>query len=133
MIILYLPGGIIALPIIICVDSEPVWRTAWGLFAVAQWFFIGRYFDVRRGLCASRGLSRPLPSWFNQISFVTTMLVGAFIAGMGIAAELGGHRSFWAIAQDAGFLFWGLLFVVAALRRRSQLSAREPTSLLRLS
>jgi hypothetical protein len=38
------------LPLTYWIESEFVLRSAWGLAAVGQWFLIGRYFDIRRGL-----------------------------------------------------------------------------------
>jgi hypothetical protein len=32
------------------IESEFLLRSAWGLAAIGQWFLIGRYFDVRRGV-----------------------------------------------------------------------------------
>jgi hypothetical protein len=39
-------------PLTYWIQSEIVLRTAWGLASVGQWYLIGRYFDIRRGLLA---------------------------------------------------------------------------------
>ena len=120
------------LPLTYWVDSEMVLRTAWGLGAVAQWFLIGRYFDTRRGLLSTGEPSRRV--LLKKILVGITMVAGGLAFGVGLFRAAAGHHSFWAVAIDASFVFWGLVLVVVALRWRSSSSwAEEHLSSLRLS
>jgi len=120
------------LPLTYWVDSEMVLRTAWGLGAVAQWFLIGSYFDTRRGLLSTGEPSRRV--LLKKILVGITMVAGGLAFGVGLFRAAAGHHSFWAVAMDASFVFWGLVLVVVALRWRSSSSwAEEHLSSLRLS
>jgi len=107
-------------PLTYWVDSEIVLRTAWGLGAVGQWFLIGRYWDTHRGL---------VPAWspgshvlLYRTLFGAMMAVGSVAAGLGVFGEASGHHSPWGIVSDASFVFWGIIFVMLALRWRSSSS-----------
>jgi hypothetical protein len=100
----YLPAIVALLPLLpltYWIDSEIVLRTAWGLSASGQWFLIGRYWNTRRGL---------LPA------------VGSVAAGLDIFGEASGHHNPWGVSRDASFVFWGIIFVILALRWRSSSS-----------
>jgi len=120
------------LPLTYWVDSEIVLRTVWGVGAVGQWFLIGRYLDARRGL---------VPRWtpschvlLNKALFGVTVAMGSLVAGGGVFGEASGHHSFWGVARDACFVFWGIVLVFLAFRWRSSLSwAREHVNSLGLS
>jgi hypothetical protein len=114
------------------VDSEIALRTAWGVAAVGQWFLVGRFFDIRRRLLAAGKPSRRV--WLNKVLFVIAMAAGGLVAGVGLFGAAQGHDSLWGAAMDASFVFWGLVFVVVALRWRSSSSwAQEHFSSFRLS
>lgn len=120
------------LPLTYWIDSEMVLRTAWGLGAVGQWYLIGRYFDTRRGLLLAGEPSRRV--LLNKVLFGIAMIAGSLVGGVGLFRAAAGHHSFWGVAVDAGFVFWGMVLVLAALRWRSSSSwAREHLNSLRLS
>ncbi|HEX7680628.1 MAG TPA: hypothetical protein VF713_21015, partial [Thermoanaerobaculia bacterium] len=120
------------LPLTYWVDSEIVLRTAWGVGAIGQWFLIGRYFDIRRGLLTAGEPSRRV--LLNKVLFGITMVAGGVAFGTGLVRAAAGHHSFWSVATDASFVFWGLVLVIAALRWRSSSSwAREHFNSLHLS
>jgi hypothetical protein len=105
------------LPLTCWIDSEIVLRTAWGLGAVGQWFLIGRCSDIHRG---------HLPVWspgthllLCKTMFGVMVAAGSVAAGLGIFGEASGHQSPWGVARDASFVFWGIIFVILALRWRS--------------
>ncbi len=95
-------------------------RTAWGLSAVGQWFLIGRYLDARRGLVPPWGPNRHV--WLNKALFGVTTAAGSVIAGAGLFGEASGHHSFWGVAIDTSFVFWGIVLVFLAFRWRSSWS-----------
>jgi hypothetical protein len=75
------------LPLTYWIESEIVLRSAWGLAAVGLWFFIGRYFDIRRGLLPT---DEPrLPVWLKKIFFSMIMVAGAFALAMGLYSIAG--------------------------------------------
>lgn len=135
LLTLNLPALIALLPLspfAFWVDSEIVLRTAWGLAAVGQWFLIGRYFNVRRGLLFAGEPSRRV--WVNKVLFGIAMVAGGLIFGTGLVRAAAGHHSLWAVAMDASFVFWGLVLVIATLRWRASSSwVRENSNSLRLS
>jgi hypothetical protein len=47
-----------------------------------------------------------------------TMVTGGAVAGFGIFTAVEGPQSAWGLLMDASFVFWGLVFVIAALRWR---------------
>jgi len=119
-------------PLAYWVDSEMVLRTAWGVAAVGQWFLIGRYFDTRRGLLSAGEPSRRV--LLNKLLFGITMVAGGLALGTGLVRAAAGHHSFWAVAMDASFVFWGLVLGIAGLRWRASSSwAREHSNSLHLS
>ncbi len=119
-------------PLTYWIDSEIALRTAWGLGAVGQWFLIGRYLDARRGLVPRWTPSRHV--WLNKAIFGVTTGVGSLLVGVGVFGEASGHHSFWGVATDACFVFWGVAFVFLAFRWRSSLSwTRENVNSLGLS
>jgi hypothetical protein len=108
------------LPLTYWIESEIALRIAWGLATVGQWFLIGRYFDTRRG-----PLSADKPSHsvlFKKAVFYVTMVAGAAALGLGLFSASQGHSSFWAMGMDVVFVFWGLVFMISALRWRSSSS-----------
>jgi hypothetical protein len=127
LVVLGLPALIALIPVSplgYWVDfSEPVLRAAWGLATVGQWFLIGRYFDVRRGL-----LSRSRPSarvWVNKLLFGTAMVVGAPVAVAGVLSLLGvvvEPHGVCGFPMYTGVTFWGSAAVMGALRWRSSSS-----------
>jgi hypothetical protein len=119
------------LPLTYWIESEFVLRTAWGLATVGQWFLIGRYFDVRRGLVS---VDKPkLPTWLRKVVFSITMVGGALALGMGLYS-LVGHSTIWGIGMAASFIFWGLVFLIFALRWRASAAwASDHLNFLRLS
>ncbi len=120
------------LPLTYWVESETVLRTAWGLAAVGQWFLIGRYFDIQRGILSAREPNRHI--LLKKLLFAITMAAGALVLGFGLFDAAGGHHAYWVMGMDASFVFWGLVFVIAALRWRSSSSwAQEHLDSLRLS
>jgi len=62
--------------------SEPVLRTGWGLAVVGQWWLIGRYFDVQRGLLSHSQVGKFV--WLDKMLFGAAMLVGAPTAVAGL-------------------------------------------------
>jgi len=119
-------------PLAYWVDSEMVLRTAWGVAAVGQWFLIGRYLDSRRGLLSAGEPSRRV--LLNKMLFDITMVAGGIAFGAGLVRAAAGHHSFWAMAMDACFVFWGSVLVIAALRWRASSSwAQQHFNSLRLS
>ncbi len=120
-------------PLVYWVDSGMVLRTAWGVAAVGQWFLIGRYFDTRRGLLSAGEPSRRV--LLNRVWFGITMIAGALTFGLGLFGAIAAPpHSLWAVAMDATFVFWGLVFVVAALRWRASSSwGRQRFNSLHLS
>ena len=128
-----LPALIALLPLVpltywVEIDSEMVVRAVWGLSAVGQWFLIGRYLDTRRGLLSACKPIRRVS--INRVLFGIAMLTGGAVTGFGIFTAVEGPQSAWGFLMDASFVFWGLVFVIAALRWRSNSSwAREDDSL----
>jgi hypothetical protein len=119
------------LPLTYWVESEFVLRGAWGLAAVGQWFLIGRYFDIRRGLLPVGQPSSPL--WLKKILFNITMVAGALSLGMGLYS-VAGHSSIWGIGMAASFVFWGFTLLIFALRWRACSAwASDHFNFLRLS
>jgi hypothetical protein len=119
-------------PLAYWVESEMVLRIAWGVAAVGQWFLIGRYFDTRRGLLSAGEPSRSV--LLNKVLFGITMVAGGIAFGAGLVRAAAGHHSFWAMAMDACFVFWGLVLVIAALRWRASSSwAQQLFNSLRVS
>jgi hypothetical protein len=118
-------------PLTFWIESEFVFRSAWGLAAVGQWFLIGRYFDIRRGLLPAGQPSPPL--WLKKVLFNITIVAGALALGAGLYS-VAGHSSIWGIGMAASFVFWGFTFLIFALRWRvSSAWARDHFSFLRLS
>lgn len=114
------------------VDSETVLRAIWGVASAGQWFLIGRYFDRRRGTVPAGEANRRV--WLNKLLFLAMMIPGALLLGVGVYGTAIGHDSFWAFAIYASFIFWGLTFVISAVRWRSSSSwAQEHFNTLRLS
>jgi hypothetical protein len=119
------------LPLTYWIESEFVLRVAWGLAAVGQWFLIGRYFDIRRGLLPAGQPSSPL--WLKKILFSITMVAGALSLGIGLYS-VAGHSSIWGIGMAASFVFWGFTLLILALRwRASSAWASDHFNFLRLS
>ena len=119
------------LPLTYWIESEFVLRGAWGLAAVGQWFLIGRYFDIRRGLLPTGQPS--LPPWLKKILFNITMVAGALSLGMGLYS-VAGHSSIWGIGMAASFVFWGFTLLIFALRwRASSAWTSDHFNFLRLS
>ena len=104
------------LPLTYWIESEFVLRSAWGLAAVGQWFLIGRYFDIRRGLLPA-GKPR-LPTWVRKVLFSITMVAGALALGVGLYSIVG-HSTVWGIGMAASFILWGLILLIFALRWRA--------------
>lgn len=118
-------------PLTYWIESELVLRSAWGLAAVGQWFLIGRYFDIRRGLLPSGHPNLPL--WLRRVLFTTVMIAGALALGMGLYSVVG-PSTIWGIAMAGSFVFWGLTLLIFALRwRASSAWASDQFNLLRLS
>lgn len=129
-----LPALIALLPLFPLTDwieSGFVLRSAWGLAAVGQWFLIGRYFDVRRGLLPA---GQPnLPRRLKKVLFSVTMIGGALALGMGLYS-IASHTTVWGIGLAASFMIWGLILLVFALRWRASSSwASDHYTFLRLS
>ena len=104
-------------PLAYWIESEIVLRIAWGLAAVGQWYLIGRYFDIRRGLVARNEWNLKLS--LKKLVFNAAMVAGAIALGMGSFSIAVGHSSPWAFVWDTGFVLWGLAFLIVALRWRS--------------
>jgi len=127
-----LPALIALLPVVpltywVEIDSEMVVRAIWGLGAVVQWFLIGSYLDTRRGLLSACKPIRRV--WINKGLFGIAMVTGGAVTGFGIFTAAEGFGP-WGLMMDASFVFWGLVFVIVALRWRSNSSwAREDDSL----
>jgi len=51
--------------------------------------------------------------------FIAAMVAGAFALGMGGFSIAVGHSSPWAFVWDTAFVFWGMVFLIVALRWRS--------------
>ncbi len=110
------------------IDSEMVVRAVWGLGAVGQWFLIGSYLDTRRGLLSACKPIRRV--WINKGLFGIAMVTGGAVTGFGIFTAVEAPHSAWGFLMDASFVFWGLVFVIVALRWRSNSSwVREDDSL----
>jgi hypothetical protein len=120
------------LPLTYWIESEFVLRGAWCLAAVGQWFLIGRYFDVRRGLLPA---GQPtLPLWLKKALFNITMVAGALALGAGVYSVAAGHTSIWGIGMAASLAFWGITLLVFALRwRASSAWASDNFNFIRLS
>ena len=91
------------LPLTYWVESEFVLRGAWGLAAVGQWFLIGRYFDIRRGLLPVGQPSSPL--WLKKSLLNITMAAGALSLGMVYIRSLATAafgESEWLLASCSG-------------------------------
>ena len=104
-------------PLAYWVQSEIVLRIAWGLASVGQWYLIGRYFDIRRGLLAQRELQLSWP--LKKVLFGAVMVAGAIALGTGGFSIVVGHSSPWAFVWDTSFVLWGMALVIFALRWRS--------------
>jgi hypothetical protein len=104
-------------PLTYWIQSEIVLRTAWGLASVGQWYLIGRYFDIRRGLLAQNEWNLKLP--LKKVLFGAGMIVGAIALGTGGFSIAAGHSSPWAFVWDASFVLWGMALMIFALRWRS--------------
>jgi hypothetical protein len=115
------------LPLTYWIESEQAPRTAWGLAAVVQWFLIGRYFDIRRRTLPVRGQGHGL--LLKKLVFAIAMTAGAITLGYGLFNAAQGHYALWAMAMDAGFIVWGLIFVIASLRWRSSWARDDSISL----
>jgi hypothetical protein len=130
-----LPALIALLPLtpltyLVEIDSEMVVRAVWGLGAIAQWFLIGSYLDTHRGiLSACKPIHRV---WINKVLFGIAMLTGGAVTGFGIFTAMEGRQSAWGFLMDASFVFWGLVFVIVALRWRSNSSWAQEDESLRL-
>jgi hypothetical protein len=130
-----LPALIALLPLVplthwVEIDSEMVIRAVWGLGAVGQWFLIGSYLDMHRGLLSA---CKPIPRvWINKVLFGIAMLTGGAVTGFGIFTAVEGPQSAWGFLMDASFVFWGLVFVIVALRWRSNSSWARGDDSLRL-
>lgn len=134
LLIIYLQALIALLPLLpltYWIDSEIVLSAAWCLGGMGQWFLIGRYFDIRRRILSPR-VPNPRPLLRN-LSFVLAMTIGGATFGVGVSRAATGHHSFWACAMDAGFVFWGIVFVIVALRLRSSALAQARFTSLNLS
>jgi hypothetical protein len=119
------------LPLTYWIESEFVLRGAWGLAAVGQWFLIGRYFDIRRGLLPVGQPSSPL--WLKKILFNIAMVAGALSLGMGLYS-VAGHSSVWGIGMAASCVLWGFTLLIFALRwRASSAWTSDHFNFLRLS
>jgi len=113
------------------IESEFILRGAWGLAALGQWFLIGRYFDIRRGL-VSEGKPK-LPTWLRKVSFSVITAGGALALGLGLYS-LVGHNTVWGIGMAASFIIWGFVLLIFALRWRASASwASDHLTFLRLS
>jgi hypothetical protein len=120
------------LPLTYWIESEFVLRSAWGLAAVGQWFLIGRYFDIRRGLLPTGQPSLPL--WLKKALFNIIMVAGALALGMGLYSIAAGHSSIWGIGMAASLLFWGFTLLIFVLRwRASSAWTSDHFNFLRLS
>jgi len=115
------------LPLTYWIESELVLRTAWGLAAVVQWFLIGRYFDLRRRTPQARREGHGL--LLKKVGFAVAMTTGAMTLGYGLFNGAQGHYTLWAFVMDAGFIAWGLIFVIASLRWRSAWAREDSVSL----
>jgi hypothetical protein len=104
-------------PLAYWIESEIVLRIAWGLASVGQWYLIGRYFDIRRGLVARSEWNLKLS--LKKVVFIAAMVVGAIALGTGGSSIALGHSSPWAFGWDTCFVFWGMVFLIVALRWRS--------------
>jgi hypothetical protein len=104
-------------PLSYWIHSEIVLRSAWGLASVGQWFLIGRYRDIRRGLLARSEWNLKLP--LKKVVFGASMVTGAIALGTGAYSIVAGHSSPWAFVWDTSFVFWGMALMIFALRWRS--------------
>jgi hypothetical protein len=104
-------------PLAYWIECEIVLRIAWGLASVGQWYLIGRYFDIRRGLVARNEWNLKLS--LKKVVFIAAMVTGAIALGIGSFSIAVGHSSPWAFVWDTGFVFWGMAFLIVALRWRS--------------
>lgn len=120
------------MPLTYWIESEFVLRGAWCLATVGQWFLIGRYFDIRRGLLPAGQPTLPLR--LKKVLFNITMVTGALALGAGLYSVAAGHTSIWGIGMAASLVFWGFTLLVFALRwRASSAWARDHSNFLRLS
>lgn len=134
LLLLNLPALIALLPLLpltYWVDSEMVLRAVWGLGAIAQWFVIGRHFDIRRGLLLAGAPSRRL--LLRKVLVNVVIAAGGLVFAEGFFSAVVGRHSVWALIVDASFLFWGMLVVIIALRWRSAIQESEHLDLLPLS
>ena len=115
------------LPLTYWIESELVLRSAWGLAAVVQWFLIGRYFDMRYRTLPARREGHGL--LLRKVGFSVAMTTGAMTLGYGLFDGAQGHYTLWAVVMDAGFIAWGLIFVIKALRWRSSWARDDSISL----
>jgi hypothetical protein len=119
-------------PLTYWIQSEIVLRTAWGLVSVGQWYLIGRYFDIRRGLLAQSDWNLKLP--LKRMLFGAGMVTGAIALGTGGVSIAAGHSSPWAFVWGTSFVLWGLVLMILALRwRSSSVQGRDRIDSLRLS
>jgi len=122
----YLPALIALLPLLplsYWINSELVLRAAWCLSAIGQWFLIGWYFDIRRGLLpAGKPSDR---TWLNRMLFRGPMILGSFVGASGLFDVVSGYHGSWGLVRPVGFIFWGIVLVVGALRWRSSLSESD--------
>jgi hypothetical protein len=120
LLALNLPALIALLPLLPLtewIQSETVLRTAWGIASVGQWFLIGRYLDIRRGLVAEGHWKIRL--LIKRILFFAAMVGGALALIEGLYSGVSGHSSGWAFVADVGMVFWGMTFLIFALRWRA--------------
>ena len=85
--------------------------------SVGQWYLIGRYFDIRRGLFAQSEWNLKLP--LKRVLFGAVMVTGAIALGTGGFSIASGHSSPWAFIWDTSFVLWGMALMIFALRWRS--------------
>lgn len=115
-----LPALIALLPLLplgYWIQSEVLARTAWGLASIGQWYLIGRYFDVSRGLLAQSEWKVGLR--FKKVLFSVSMTAGAITLVAGSFSIAAGHSSPWAFLWDISLAFWGIALMTLALRWRS--------------
>lgn len=126
LLALNLPALIALLPLFplaYWIESEIVFRIAWGGASLGQWYLIGRYFDIRRGLLAQRDWNAKLP--LKKALFGTCMVTGAIALGTGGFSIASGHSSPWAFVWGSSFVLWGMALMILSLRWRSSSAWRE--------